>query len=266
MSHNDYHAKTNRPHPYMWSSAKQPISPVNAIFDIRKITSVYSKCLCSSVLGFCYIVNFVNDLRFCSHSFARLDTKLNISGAKIRKSILRYNKGIMARPSKFNEDSVGRFLELIAGGCTVKDAASDIQVSEMTISRWRKSHKEFDKAVLSAMREGWDYAANLKADGYRTYRKSKETYTLPAPPEKAHTAVPVASQGHVSAYHQQKYIMGLPIKPRPHTYDYDVPPFVNPDTWQVEQIIKGVLQACPLWVWERKRQPKQELPFIVEWF
>ena len=250
----------------MWSSAKQPISPVNAIFDIRKITSVYSKCLCSSVLGFCYIVNFVNDLRFCSHSFARLDTKLNISGAKIRKSILRYNKGIMARPSKFNEDSVGRFLELIAGGCTVKDAASDIQVSEMTISRWRKSHKEFDKAVLSAMSEGWDYAANLKADGYRTYRKSKETYTLPAPPEKAHTAVPVASQGHVSAYHQQKYIMGLPIKPRPHTYDYDVPPFVNPDTWQVEQIIKGVLQACPLWVWERKRQPKQELPFIVEWF
>ena len=172
----------------------------------------------------------------------------------------------MARPSKFNEDSVGRFLELIASGCTVKDAASDIQVSEMTISRWRKSHKEFNKAVLSALREGWDYAADLKAEGYRTYRKSKEACTLPAPPEKAHTAVPVASQGQVSTYHQQGHIMGLPIKPRPHTYEYDVPPFVNPDTWQVEQIIKGVLQVCPLWVWERKYQLKQEPVFMGEWW
>lgn len=146
----------------------------------------------------------------------------------------------MARPSKFDEDSVGRFLELIASGCTVKDAARDIQVSEMTISRWRKTHREFDVAVRAAMCEGWDYATELKAKDYRTYRKSKEAYTLPTPPEKAHTAVPATPQRQDSIYHQQKYIMGLPIKPRPHTYDYDVPPFVNPDTWQVEQIIKGV--------------------------
>ena len=172
----------------------------------------------------------------------------------------------MARPSKFNEDSVGRFLELITSGCTVRDAARDIGVTEMTIYRWRKSHKEFDTAVLAAMREGWDYVAERKAEGYSTYRKDKEAYTLPIPIEKAHTAVPVASRRQNSTYHQQEYIMGLPVKPRPHTYDYDVPPFVNPDTWQVEQIIKGVLQVCPLWVWERKHEPKTEPIFMGEWW
>lgn len=216
-------------------------------------------------MEFCYIVSFVRDLRFCSHLFAMVDTKLNISSLKNRKSKSGYNRGIMARPSKFNEDSVGRFLELIASGCTVKDAASDIQVSEMTISRWRKTHKEFDAAVLSAMREGWNYTADLKAEGYRTYRKSKEAYTLPTSLEKALTAAPVASQRRDSAYHQQGCIMGLPIKPRPHNYDYDVSPYVNPDNWHVEYIRKGVLTACPLWVWERKYESKPVPIFIGEW-
>ena len=116
------------------------------------------------------------DLRFYSHLFSGIDTKLYISSMKIRKPVSGYNGSIMSRPSKFNEDSVGRFLELIASGCTVKDAARDIGATEMTIYRWRKSHKEFNNAVLSAMREGWDYVAERKAEGCRTYRNGKEIY------------------------------------------------------------------------------------------
>lgn len=174
----------------------------------------------------------------------------------------------MARPSKFNEDSVGRFLELVASGCTVRDAARDIGVSEMTINRWRKANENFREAVLVAMREGWDYTADLKASGFRTYRNSKKAYErldLSSLPEKAHTRAPEVSQMQVSAYHQQEFVAGLPVKPRPHTLDYDVPPFVNPDTWMVERIEKGVLRVCPIWVWEKKNNVENFAPFIGEW-
>ena len=217
---------------------------------------------------FCYFVSFVMNLRFCSHLFSGVTTKLYISSMKIRKPVSGYNESIMGRPSKFNEDSVGRFLKLIASGCTVRDAARDIGATEMTIYRWRKSHKEFNTAVLAAMREGWDYVAERKAEGCRTYRNGKEIYktnNLPTPPEKAHTAAPVANDRQVSTYHQQKYLMGLPIKPRPHDYSHDVPYFINPDTCRVEKIEKGVLQSCRLDVWERKHQPSAETIFIWEW-
>ena len=209
------------------------------------------------------------DLRFYSHLLSGVVTKLYISSMKIRKPVSGYNESIMGRPSKFNEDSVGRFLELIASGCTVKDAARDIGTTEMTIYRWRKTHKEFNTAVLSAMREGWDYVAERKAEGCRTYRNGKEIYktnNLPTPPEKAHTAAPVANGGQVSTYHQQKYLMGLPIKPRPHDYSHDVPPFINPDTCRVEKIKKGELYSCRLDVWEWKHCPSAEPIFIWEWY
>ena len=181
---------------------------------------------------------------------------------------MSYNLGIMARPTKFNEDVVARFLDLISSGCSVKDAARDVRVSVMTISRWRKTHKEFNHAVLSAMMEGWDYVDDRKKEGLRTYRCGQEVYkmgNLPTKPKKLNTGASVGSQGQVSTYHRQKFIMGLPVMPRPHSLDENVPPFVNPDTWMVEQIIDGALRVCRLDVWERKHQPKEDI-FIGEWW
>lgn len=171
----------------------------------------------------------------------------------------------MARPSKYNEETVGRFLELVSNGCTIKDAAYSVGVSDMTINRWRAKHSDFNLAMMAATREGWDYAASMKAEGYRTYRRSKEYYKHPVEPEKAHTEALAAPQAKVLPYHKGRTIAGLPVRPR--ISDSSLEPFINPDTWQVEwRTMDGVLHTCPIAIWEQRHQPKMDEPFIWEWY
>ncbi len=164
----------------------------------------------------------------------------------------------MARPTKYNKETAEGIVELIKQGYNLRAAAQVFGASEASLSRWRKRYPAFNKAVILATKEQNDTACRLS--GVRPYKR--QTYISPQ-----YSSEPLIDRQKLpeeeKVKRQPQTWHGLPIKPRPLDYeptDY----YLNPNTQRVERIDKnGVLQSCPMWMWEEKHRPRCE-PFICE--
>ena len=59
----------------------------------------------------------------------------------------------MSTPTKNTPDTTRRLLDAIRGGFTVKAACAMAGVTDITLSRWRKRHPDFDAAFKKATEE-----------------------------------------------------------------------------------------------------------------
>ena len=60
----------------------------------------------------------------------------------------------------------------ISDGRTVKDACSLVGISDMTLTRWRRQHPDFDEEYLKAVESQWQRLDATKKSGARTYRRN----------------------------------------------------------------------------------------------
>ena len=60
----------------------------------------------------------------------------------------------------------------IRDGRTVKDACSLVSISDMTLTRWRRQHPDFDAEYLKAVESQWQSLDATKKSGARTYRRN----------------------------------------------------------------------------------------------
>ena len=76
------------------------------------------------------------------------------------------------RATKYNPTTRAKLLMYIRNGRTVKDACSFVGVSDMTLTRWRRRHPDFDKEYLKAVENQWQSLDATKKSGIRTYRRN----------------------------------------------------------------------------------------------
>ena len=76
------------------------------------------------------------------------------------------------RASKYNPTTRAKLLMYIRDGRTVKDACSFVSISDMTLTRWRRQHPDFDEEYLKAVESQWQSLDATKKSGARTYRRN----------------------------------------------------------------------------------------------
>lgn len=79
----------------------------------------------------------------------------------------------MGKPTKYTLDTTKKILDAIRGGFTVKMACAVAEVTDMTLSRWRRQHSDFDAAFKKATDEQtWYGRKALKRAGVRVMREN----------------------------------------------------------------------------------------------
>ena len=93
----------------------------------------------------------------------------------------------MSKPTKYTPDTTKRLLDAIRSGFTVKAACAMVGVTDMTLSRWRRRHPDFDADFKKATEEQTWYARKaLKKAKIRTYeRKTQNTHKKARRPSQA---------------------------------------------------------------------------------
>lgn len=74
--------------------------------------------------------------------------------------------------TKYNSHTRAKILMHIRDGRTVKDACSFVGISDMTLTRWRRKHPDFDEEYLKAIESQWQSLDATKKSGARTYRRN----------------------------------------------------------------------------------------------
>ena len=86
----------------------------------------------------------------------------------------------MGRPTKYNEVTVTKLLDAIRKGYTVKMACKCVDITDMTLGRWRDRYPDFNKRYIHAANRQWENIEALQRCGIRTYkRKMYQSYSLP---------------------------------------------------------------------------------------
>lgn len=85
----------------------------------------------------------------------------------------------MSKPTKYTPDTTKRFLDAVRSGFTVKIACVMSGVADMTLSRWRRRHPDFDAEFKKATEEqSWYGRKAIKRAGFGVYeRKPDKTPT-----------------------------------------------------------------------------------------
>lgn len=78
------------------------------------------------------------------------------------------------RRTKFNDEIRGKVLMYTAGGRTVRDICKLLDITDMTILRWRRRYPDFDEQYLSAVRTQYQGVEALRKSGVRIYRRNAE--------------------------------------------------------------------------------------------
>lgn len=76
------------------------------------------------------------------------------------------------RASKYNPTTRAKLLMYIRDGRTVKDVCSLVGISDMTLTRWRRKHPDFDEEYLKAVESQWQSLDATRKSGARTYRRN----------------------------------------------------------------------------------------------
>lgn len=74
--------------------------------------------------------------------------------------------------AKYNPATRAKLLMHISSGRTVKDACLAVGISDMTLTRWRRQHPDFDEEYLKAVESQWQSLEATKKSGARTYRRN----------------------------------------------------------------------------------------------
>lgn len=87
----------------------------------------------------------------------------------------------MSKPTKYTPDATKLLFDAIRGGFTVKMACAMSGVTDMTLSRWRRRHLDFDAEFKKATEEQtWYVRKGIMRAGFRVYeRKPDKTPTKP---------------------------------------------------------------------------------------
>lgn len=161
----------------------------------------------------------------------------------------------MSKPTKFTPDTTKKLLDAIRGGFTVKMACAMAGVTDMTLSRWRRQHSDFDVAFKEATEEQTWYARKaLKKAGFRVYERKPDKHH-PQNQEKALTGQINGSkgqnkQGEITMYE------GLPVRFGGIAEDKPYLPCVNPMNGRVEYLKRehghNVQHICDIEVFKRR--------------
>ena len=76
------------------------------------------------------------------------------------------------RISKYNPTNRAKLLMCISSGRTVKDACSLVDISDMTLIRWRRQYPDFNEDYLKAVESQWQSLDTVKKSGVRTYKRN----------------------------------------------------------------------------------------------
>lgn len=163
----------------------------------------------------------------------------------------------MARPSRYSSELARKIVDFISSGLTLKDACKGCNISEDTLSRWRKKHPDFDRRIAECSDLQWNNAKSLAKYGYRPYRRIQRPLRA-----KYHNDI----MPHVIAgIKKEPTFAGLPIRERAPIRIKETPPYFNKTTGQIERIdSNGIFRACSLAAFRRKQERRREdLPFLI---
>ena len=73
---------------------------------------------------------------------------------------------------KYNPTTRAKLLMYIRDGRTVKDVCTLVGISDMTLTRWRRQHPDFDEEYLKAVESQWQNLDATRNNGARTYRRN----------------------------------------------------------------------------------------------
>ncbi len=159
----------------------------------------------------------------------------------------------MSKPTKYTPDTTKKLLDAIQGGFTVKMACAMAGVTDMTLSRWRRRHPDFNAAFKKATEEQtWYGRKALKRAGFRVYERKPDKH--PQNPEKALTGRINGSesqnqQGEITMYE------GLPVRFGGIAEDKPYLPCVNPMNGRVEYLKRenghNIQHICDIEVFKR---------------
>lgn len=161
----------------------------------------------------------------------------------------------MGKPTKYTPDTTNKLLDAIRGGFTVKAACMMAGVTDMTLSRWRRRHPDFDADFRKATEEQTWYARKaLKKAKIRTYER--KTHKLPQKDQKALTGQIRGSDGHITnGVEGTQLYEGLPVRFGSITDDKPYLPCVNPANGRVEYLKResgyNVQHTCDINVFKR---------------
>ena len=132
----------------------------------------------------------------------------------------------MSKPTKYTPDTTKKLLNAIRGGFTVKMACAMAGVTDMTLSRWRRRHPDFDAEFKKATKEQtWYGRKAIKRAGFRTYERKPDKH--PQNQAKALGGATNSSEGQNSEGEIVLY-EGLPLRFGSITEDKPYIPCVNP--------------------------------------
>ena len=161
----------------------------------------------------------------------------------------------MSKPTKYTPDTTKRLLYAIRSGFTVKAACAMSGVTDMTLSRWRRRHPDFDTEFKKATEEQTWYARKaLKKAKIRTYER--KTHKTPQKDQKALTGQIQGSDGYItSKVGYTQFYEGLPVRFGSITEDKPYTPCVNPANGRVEYLKRengyNVQHVCNVEVFKR---------------
>lgn len=138
----------------------------------------------------------------------------------------------MSRPSKYNPETSSRFLSLVEEGYPIKIACEKVEITYMTLSRWKKQHPEFAEELHRAMDRQWINIDNLHGAGVRVYRRN--TGERLCQDKTALRSGLKALQSDSCAEDNPKLYQGLKIRSGSISEEEPFTPCINPDTGMVE--------------------------------
>ena len=140
----------------------------------------------------------------------------------------------MGKPTKYIPDTTKRLLDAIRSGFTVKAACAMAGVTDMTLSRWRRRHPDFDTAFKKATEEQtWYGRKAVRRAGFRVYERKPGKH-----PQNKKKALRRQINGSGEQNQQGVVVLyeGLPVRFGSIVEDKPYIPCVNPANGRVEYL------------------------------
>lgn len=159
----------------------------------------------------------------------------------------------MSNPTKYIPDTTKRLLDAIRSGFTVKAACAMAGVTDMTLTRWRRQHPDFDAEFKKATEEQtWYSRKAIRRAGFRAYERKPDKY-----PQNQEEASGGQINGSEGQYKQGEIVLyeGLPVRFGSIAEDKPYLPCVNPDSGRVEYLKwehgRNIQHICDIEVFKR---------------
>ncbi len=159
----------------------------------------------------------------------------------------------MSKPTKYTPDTTERLLDAIRSGFTVKMACAMAGMTDMTLSRWRRRHPDFDAEFKKATEEQtWYSRKAVRKAGFRVYERKPNKH-----PQNQEKALREQISGSEGRSEQGEMVMyeGLPMRFGGIAEDKPYLPCVNPSNGRVEYLKRengrNVQHICDIEVFKR---------------